>query len=187
MCAGTGSSVIYVPGIGYVTPVNSDGTTASPAAPARGMARQPIYGSPAARGSSPATGGVATQSGGQATAKNGTKKPTGNAYTNAGDSQVAGSDDAAGLAGANGGINSGTDLSDSSQSSTSTGSTAGLSTSQGTGYTASGSKASGSKATGSGSSGSGGTETGRYPVCVLVPACSGPAHSSSLSKPLSRV
>lgn len=159
VCAGTGSSVIYVPGIGYVTPVNSDGTTASPAAPAKGMAHLPMYGSPATQGSSPATGGVTTQSGGQASAKTGTKKPTGDAGTNAASTQVPASENAAGEAGANGGTNSGTDLSDGSQSSTATGSAAGLSNSQGSGSTSSG-----SKATGSGASDSAGSESGRYPV-----------------------
>ncbi len=169
MHAGTGDSVIYVPGIGYVTPVNSPGTSTSPVAANKGMAHLPMYGSPIAQGSSPMTGGVTTQSGGEASAKTGTKKTaaTADAGTNAGDVQVA---DASGLAGANGGINSGTDLSSGSQGSTATGANSGLSTSQGSGYTASGSKASGSKASGSGTSntaGTSGTETGRTTTCRI--------------------
>ncbi len=170
MRAGTGDSVIYVPGIGYVTPVNSPGTSVSPVTATKGMAHLPMYGSPIAQGSSPGMGGVTTQSGGEATAKTGTKKPTGEIGTNAGDVEVT---NAAGLAGANGGINSGTDLSSVSQGSTATGS--GLSTNQGGGYTASGSKVSGSKASGSGTSNTAGTsetETGRTPNCHLYAACS---------------
>ena len=41
MHAGTGDSVIYVPGIGYVTPVNSPGTSTSPVAANKGMAHLP--------------------------------------------------------------------------------------------------------------------------------------------------
>ena len=170
MHAGTGENVIYVPGIGYVTPVNSPGTSASPVTATKGMAHLPMYGSPIAQGSSPATGGVTTQTGGQATTKTGTKKTaaTEDAGTNTGDVQVS---DSAGLAGANGGINSGTDLSSGKQGSTATGSNSGLSTNQGTGYTASGSKASGSKTSGSGTSntaGTSGTETGRTPICHTI-------------------
>ena len=173
MRAGTGSSVIYVPGIGYVTPVNGDGTTASPAAATKGMARQPMYQAPSTQASPAATGGITSQAGGQASAKNGaststTKTPT--ASTNAGDVQVAGTTDAAGDAGAMGGINSGTALQGGSGASTATGANAGLSTSQGAGYTSSGSKASGSKAAGSGSSGSPGSATGRVPASFSCPS-----------------